>query len=54
MNISRVYSVVPFLLALLILAIGIYPNYIEQVLWNLIDEIKNAPYKYINIILSLK
>ncbi|GFR34684.1 complex I subunit 5 family protein [Thermobrachium celere] len=53
-NISRVYSLIPFVLAAIILAIGIYPNFIEQILWNVIDEIKNAPDKYINIILSLK
>lgn len=53
-NISRVYCLVPFVLAILILAIGIYPSYVEQVVLNIIDEIKNAPDKYINIILSLK
>ncbi|SHE47596.1 complex I subunit 5 family protein [Caloramator proteoclasticus] len=53
-NISRVYSIIPFALALLILVVGIYPNSIEQMLFNVIDEIKNAPNKYINIILSLK
>ncbi|MBZ4662892.1 MAG: NADH/Ubiquinone/plastoquinone [Caloramator sp.] len=53
-NISRVYSIIPFALALLILVVGIYPNSIEQILFNVIDEIKNAPDKYINIILSLK
>jgi multicomponent Na+:H+ antiporter subunit D len=53
-NISRVYSIIPFALALLILVVGIYPNSIEQMLFNVIDEIKNAPDKYINIILSLK
>lgn len=52
-RISRVYCLLPMILALVILFIGINPDSFENIISILVDEIK-SPEKYIKLILSLK